>query len=228
MNTTTENLIKTRPDQEPLPRRMQHLPIDPDRGYVIPWFVDWLDGKPEFRSMDRRKYGLAMTQRLCWVCGTKLETRFAFVAGPMCGINRTSAEPPSHVECARWSACNCPFLSNPDMVRRQDEVINNASTRNAAPGHALIRNPGVAMVWITREYEVFDDGRGKPLIQMGRPHEVEFYCRGRAATRAEVEQSIENGIGALEMIARSEPGGMEELAKLRKRFQKMLYLTIAK
>jgi hypothetical protein len=218
----TETVTKTRPELEPLPRRMQHLPVDPERGYTIPWFVDWLNGKPEFRSMDAKKYIHAIRQRLCWVCGTKLETRFAFLAGPMCGINRTSAEPPSHIECARWSARNCPFLSNPDMVRRQDDLINNQSTRDSAPGFHIARNPGVAMVWITREYELFDDGAGRPLIQMGRPHEVEWYCRGRLATRAEVEQSIENGIGALEAVASTQEGGTEELRRRREQFKKLL------
>lgn len=218
----TDTLIKTRPDLEPLPRRMQHLPVDPERGYVVPWFVAWEDGKPEFRAMVKQKYMQAIKQKLCWVCGTKLETRFAFLAGPMCGINRTNAEPPSHVECARWSARNCPFLNNPNMVRREDETINNASLRDVAPGFAIVRNPGVAMVWITREYEFFPDSKGRALIMMGRPHEVEWYCRGRAATRAEVQESIDNGIGALEMMARTEPGGMEHLNKARSQFQKLL------
>lgn len=214
----TETILKT----EPLPRRMQHLPVDPDRGYVVPWFVDWLDGKPEFRAMDRHKWTQAIKHQLCWVCGTKLESRFAFVAGPMCGINRTSGEPPSHLECARWSARNCPFLSNPNMVRRQDALINNDSLREQAAGFAIIRNPGVAMVWITREYELFPDDKGGYLIQMGRPHEVEWYSCGRPATRAEVEQSIENGIGALEALARRQEGGMEELTRKRKQFAKLL------
>jgi hypothetical protein len=201
---------------------MQHLPIDPERGYVVPWFVDWLGGKPEFRAMDRRKWGRAIRERLCWVCGTKLESRFAFVAGPMCGINRTSSEPPSHLECARWSARNCPFLSNPNMVRRQDDLIDNAKLRDASAGIAVTRNPGVAMLWITREYELFPDGSGKHLIMMGRPHEVEWYCRGRLATKAEVEQSIADGIGALEALARLEEGSMEELNKRRMQFKKLL------
>jgi hypothetical protein len=218
----TQPLIKTRPELEPLPRLMQHLPVDPERGYVVPWFVDWLDGKPEFRAMDRNKYVKALRQRLCWVCGQPLATRFAFVAGPMCGINRTSSEPPSHLECARWSARNCPFLSNPDMARRQDERVNDTLTREAAPGFAITRNPGVAMVWITREYELFPDGQGQYLIQMGRPHEVEWYCRGRAATRAEVQESIDHGIGALEAMARTEAGGIEDLRKKQEQFKKLL------
>ena len=35
-------------DLPPLPRRFLGLPID-DRGYPVPWFVHWVDGKPDFR-----------------------------------------------------------------------------------------------------------------------------------------------------------------------------------
>jgi hypothetical protein len=199
-----------------------NLVVDKERGFVVPWFVDWINGKPEFRAMNRRKWVLAIKERLCWVCGTHLGTRFAFVAGPMCGINRTASEPPCHLECARWSARNCPFLNNPDMVRRQDERINNAGTVDRSAGFAITRNPGVAMIWVTREYELFPDGMGQYLIMMGKPHEVEWYAHGRAATRAEVEESIEGGIGALEAVARQESGGLEALARARKQFQKLL------
>jgi hypothetical protein len=57
---------------------------------------------------------------------------------------------------------------------------------------------------------------------MGRPSGVEWYCRGRAATREEVEDSIDNGIGALEALARTEEGGMAELNRHREKFQKLL------
>ena len=218
----TEPVVQERPVHEPVPRRMQHLPIDPDRRMVVPWFVEWLNGKPEFRASSRRKVDLAITKRLCWVCGEQLETRFAFVAGPMCGINRTASEPPAHIECARWSARNCPFLNNPNMVRRQDEILDNSKLRETSPGHAITRNPGVVLLWITREYEVFPDGSGSYLIQMGKPHDVEFYYRGRAATRAEIDESIEGGIGALEAMARQEEGAMEVLLKARRQFEKLL------
>jgi hypothetical protein len=200
---------------------MQHLVID-DKARPVPWFVDWIDGQPEFRAMDGRKYVRAIREKLCWVCGNPLKGTYVFVAGPMCGINRTSAEPPNHPECARWSARNCPFLSNPDMVRREDDVVNNTKFREAAPGFAITRNPGVTMLWFTREYEVIDDGKGKPLIQMGRPAGVEWYREGRLATREEVEESIDNGIGALETLARMQEGGMEALSRQRMRFEKLL------
>lgn len=203
---------------EAVPKRMSHLPID-ERGYVVPWFVDWLDGKPEFRAMDPVKFRRAIKEKLCWVCGGRLGVNLCFVAGPMCGINRTSSEPPSHLECGQWSARNCPFLSNPRQVRREDEVLGNVA-ENAA-GFALSRNPGVVMLWITRQYEVFKVENGY-LLQMGEPDAVEWLACGRAATREEVLASIDSGLPNLEALARQERGGIEALGESRRRFEKWL------
>lgn len=78
-------------DLESLPVRMRTLPID-ERGYPVPWFVAWVDGKPEFRAMDPNKFRRAIKEKLCWVCGNQLGVYMVFVAGCMCGINRTSTE----------------------------------------------------------------------------------------------------------------------------------------
>lgn len=203
-----------------VPSRLTSLPID-DRGYPVPWFVAWEDGKPEFRAMDPTKFIRAIRDKLCWVCGEKLGVRFTFVAGPMCGINRTSSEPPSHPDCALWSAINCPFLSNPNMVRREDERINNAALRDNAAGMAITRNPGVAMLWKTREYEVFRADNGY-LIQMGEPESVEWYAVKGIATRTQVMESIDSGLPNLERIARMETGGLLALQEARQRFEKWI------
>src|SRR5262245_49848081 len=111
-------------DLTTLPARMRKLPTDARFGGApIPWFVDYTDdGVPEFRAMDRAKYRQAITLRLCWVCGEALGKWLAFVTGPMCVVTRTTSEPPCHLECATWSAQNCPFLSKPNMVRRHEDV----------------------------------------------------------------------------------------------------------
>jgi hypothetical protein len=183
----------------PLPRRMQSLPVS-DRGYPIPWFVAEIDGKPEFRAMDGRKWALAVEKNLCWVCGQALGTRFAFVVGPMCGINRISAEPPSHSDCAEFSAMGCPFLSMPKMVRREGDDLDDIKI--PAAGMMLERNPGVALLWYTRSYVPFevpkrDEANPGYLIHMGDPFEVAFYAHGRKATREEILTSIETGLPAL-------------------------------
>lgn len=203
-----------------LPLRMKDLPRD-QRGYPVPWFVDWLDGVPEFRAMDRVKFARALRERLCWVCGQRLGVHVSFVAGPMCGVNRTSSEPPSHRECAQWSAINCPFLSNPKMVRREDDLMNNPKLREQAAGFAITRNPGVAMVWTTRSYEVVNVGNGS-LITMGEPESVEWFASGRKATREEVDGSIETGLPILEGVARQQAGGIEALRQAQRRLERWL------
>lgn len=206
-----------RPELENLPARMQHLSID-KRGYVVPWFVAWIDGEPEFRAMDPVKWKTAVQYRICWVCGGKLGNYMTFVAGPMCGINRTSAEPPAHLECAEWSARNCPFLNNPEQVRRHDDRIDLTKS----PGFALQRNPGVTMLWTTKTYSVFQDHQGKPLLTFGEPESVKWYAHGREATRAEVDESIATGLPALTALARSEKDGMKFLNEAIERFEKFL------
>ncbi len=192
-----------RPELEPLPARLKRLPVD-DRGYPVPWFVAWVDGKPEFRAADAEKWRRAVRDRLCWVCGVPLGVHLTFVLGPMCGITRTTAEPPAHLECARWSARNCPFLTRPEMVRRQDA---KDALHETSAGVPLDRNPGVTLLWSTGGYSVFFDPRRRPLLRVGPPEALEFYARGRLATAQEIEASVESGLPALLDVAQREGGG---------------------
>jgi len=209
-----------RPELEPLPERMKDLPVDA-RGYAVPWFVAWIDGPdgkvPEFRAMDGQKLTRAIRERLCWVCGQRLGSWLCFVIGPMCAINRISSEPPSHLECAQWSARNCPFLSKPQMIRRETgpgaEPARIESARANVAGVMIERNPGVALLWICRDYKLVPDGKGGRLFSVGDPDRVEWWALGRPATRAEVEHSVATGLPALIEVARTERGGLEELAR---------------
>lgn len=203
-----------RPDLPPLPRRIRQLPVV--RGYPVPWFVAWIDGVPDFRISDREKFRRAIRARRCWVCGERLGVHLVFVLGPMCGINRTTTEPPCHLDCADWSARACPFLARPHARRRE---VEDALTVHHPGGVPLLRNPGVALLWITREYALFDDGHGRPLIRVGPPMAVRWYAEGRDATREEVAASIESGYPALLEMAetqdRDQPGAgaVDELAR---------------
>jgi len=96
-------LRQPRKDLPEIPPRMRLLPIE-SRGYPVPWFVEWVDGKPDFRVMDRRKWGLAVRFGNCWLCGDPVGVRRTFVIGPMCGITRTTSEPANHHECASFAA----------------------------------------------------------------------------------------------------------------------------
>lgn len=174
----------------PMPRAVAALPRD-RHGYPIPWFVAELDdGSRDFRVADADKNQDAKRLRLCWVCGGHLGGYLAFVVGPMCTVNRISAEPPCHRDCAIFAARCCPFLAVPAMRRR---TTNTPDGLVEPPGHAIKRNPGVTAVWITRRYTV-DSG----LCRLGDPVEVLWYHQGRPATADEVRAAFATGLPLLE------------------------------
>lgn len=209
---TTQCPFKSYPMREELtepPRLMHGLPVD-KRGYPVPWFVEWINGEPEFRAMDMRKFRAAIRDRLCWTCGKPLFGEGVFVIGPMCAVNRISSEPPSHRECALYAAINCPFLSRPQARRRSDEQFNSAI--KVAAGMMVERNPGVTLLWYCKRYEVMTSparpgiANAGLLFQLGRAFKTEWYREGRPATRAEVIEALESGLPKLRQVARDYDG----------------------
>lgn len=219
-----------RPELEALPTRMRKLSVD-HRGYPVPWFVLWLpDGTPDHRAISREKWLQATKDGLCWVCGEPLGRFKTFVLGPMCGVNRTTSEPACHLDCAEWSARNCPFLSRPQMVRREMdfEQPNYKGLDSAPPGFALERNPGVTLLWTTFNFDVFrvDPSEGACaglLIHVGAPVALRAYREGRVATRAELDESEGGGIGSLlEMANKEGPDAVSALETAVARFHETL------
>lgn len=180
-----------------IPARIARLPRD-QRGYPVPWFVAWLGDPPvpDFRVVDERKPRLAVERQLCWICGDPLGVNLSFVVGPMCGVNRTSAEPPSHLECGIFAAVACPFLNNPRAQRRETAIPEGT---HEGAGLMIRRNPGVTLVWTTRkrEVQVLQFAKGM-LFKFGDPlGGVLFFAEGRRATRAEIDASVESGMPLL-------------------------------
>lgn len=206
-----------RPGLPALPDRIKTLPID-ERGYPVPWFVSWVDGKPEFRVVDGRKMLLAVRQRRCWVCGEPLGKFMTFVIGPMCAINRISGEPPSHRECAMFSAKACPFLTRPHMARREANLPEGSRMNpNGIP-----RNPGVALVWTTLRYTVMQEP-DQILFKVGEPTSIVCFAEGRVATKEEVFRSITSGLPILTKAAALDgDGALEELCVITKDALKLL------
>lgn len=194
----------------PLPERMRRLPLDA-RGYPVPWFVAWLDGVPDFRVVGPGKIVTAINKRVCWLCGERLGSYGAFVIGPMCAVNRTSSEPPSHRDCAIFAARACPFLTRPKAQRREA----NLPADKVPPAGAMIeRNPGVCLVWVTRRWQWYAATNGV-LCEVGDPTETLWYAEGRTATRAEIEESICTGLPIIRAEAEREgPASVAELDQM--------------
>lgn len=204
---------------QPIPQRIQSLPTQ--NGFPVPWFVAQINGVYDFRVIDTPKFKPAIKHRKCWICGQKLGSYLAFSIGPMCAINRTISEPPSHKECAEWSIKACPFLAQRQEVRREA----NLPTGIKEPGGvAIARQPGAICLWVTHSYNVVELPNGL-IFKIGDPVEVRWYREGRAATREEVLHSIDTGYPILLEMAQLE--GARAIADLKSKRSEAMKLLPA-
>lgn len=229
--TGLESLFGARPELPPMPERIARLPLD-HRGYPVPWFVAWVDGEgnpvspgegtADFRVIAPDRISDAVTFSQCWICGQRTGANVAYVIGPMCAVNRVSSEPPSHRDCAIFAAIACPFLTRPHAKRREAGLPEDALD---PAGFALKRNPGVALVWVTRGVKTFPVPGGY-LFDAGDPTETLWFAEGREAQHApEVEASIASGLPALQEMADAE--GPVATAKLQRMYERSLtYLSV--
>jgi hypothetical protein len=163
---------------------MVALPRD-ERGYPIPWFVAYVNGKPDFRLADISRVEQAVRGSLCWICGGGLARYRAFVIGPLGAINRVHSEPPSHHECAMYAVRVCPFLALP-KARRRDA---NLPAEKIDPDGFDPSHPAVVLEWVTDSARVFA-GSNSLLFELGEPHSVSWFKEGRPATRHEAQQAL--------------------------------------
>lgn len=181
-------------DLNDLPARMRALPLD-SVGRPIPAFAAFIDGKHDFRIIEPDHLVRCVRHGLCWVCGKPLGSRRGtFVVGPMCVVNRNSAEPPGHYDCSHWSATHCPFLVNPNKDRREGGLDKFTVVRPA--GEMLRRNPGVTVLYTSRDWHPHYHAGGL-LFDLGEPESLTWIAEGREATREEVIRAIDSGVPAL-------------------------------
>jgi hypothetical protein len=192
------------PGMPPLPPRFMKLPLD-HRGYPVPKFCHQRpDGTYDFRVVKQGWPEACRKRRLCWLCGEPLGKFMCFVIGPMCALNRNTAEPPCHRECAEFAVMACPFMRYPNRKRDREDL--------PADGHApggkdamILRNPGVTCLWITKSYRAYrSQMNGDVLIEIGDPIEVQWWAHGRSATRQEIMGSINSGLPILRAMAEKE------------------------
>jgi hypothetical protein len=138
----------------------------------------------------------------------------------MCAVNRISSEPPSHWTCATFAVRACPFLSQP-LAKRADVSDLKAQP---PPGLMIDRNPGVSLVWGTLSYRT-EKHDGGLLFRIGTPFRLEWYARGRTATRDEIIESIETGLPRLVEVAKH--GGAAEMTALKKAIERAVKLVPA-
>jgi hypothetical protein len=212
MTTMLEDLAAAIRDI-PMPDRIKSLPRD-RRGFPVPYFVEKIDGQWDFRVMRKDALMAGISKGSCWLCGQKLGRYRVFVLGPMCTVNRISAEPPSHADCATYAACACPFLTKPRMRYNTKDLPANGTNVEGF----VDRNPGATALWVTDQgYRYNPNIR---LFEFGDPVRVEWWSKGRRATPEEAREAFDSGVTVFEGLLpkESDPAAARvELDRLIKR-----------
>lgn len=210
-----------------LPTRMKKLPVD-HRGYPVPYFVVWLDeddnpvergtGKPDFRILAPNV--VRDNQRgLCWLCGQTMGSYKVVVVGPMCVVNRVTAEGCCHYDCARFAVEACPFIVRPHARRQETNMPEGYKEIEGMIKH----NPGVMALYVTKKGVVpFNTPNGDVLMRLGEPERVEWYAEGREATSEEAQAALDKGLPNLEREAEAQGGSAPK--SLRKQIDRALPL----
>lgn len=82
------------------------------KGMPIPYTVIMRKGGiPDFAVTDLRRWIQVVRQRLCGLCGDKLDKEIYFIGGPLCAENRLFGDPAMHKDCARYAFSVCPYLA---------------------------------------------------------------------------------------------------------------------
>lgn len=196
-----------------VPPRLDRRPRD-RHGRIVPWFVAYLDnGEPDHRLAGPDRFRDAVRLNLCILCGEGLGSYKAFCIGPMCTINRVTAEPPAHKDCAEYAPKACPFLLNPNM-RRRDKLPENTVPPD---GIMCPRNPGISVVWTTRRWT---KKPGYQLFDLGEPTEVTWWREGRPATYGEALDSLLSGLDVLKTEAANDADPERAQASLQQQYER--------
>lgn len=126
----------------PIPKELSHLKLD-ERGYPIPFFVSFRDGKPDFRLLDPKKQSQCIEHGVCSICGKKLtKGAYFFLGGPLTLKNTVSSDPPMHRVCAEFSLAACPHLYLQKAQRRDTGLetgqFNSALLSLDKPSHIFL------------------------------------------------------------------------------------------
>lgn len=89
-------------------------------GLPVPEIVEWVNGKPDFRLVDPKKWLFHYQHKLCAICGKKLSLSCYWVGGALSKNNHYFTDGPMHELCAKESIKLCPFLNGTRLDYRGD------------------------------------------------------------------------------------------------------------
>lgn len=157
-----------------MPARIARLPRTAN-GYPIPYFVAYINGKPDMKILDAHKQLTCIQYRRCGICGESIGGEVAFISGPIGIANCVVTDPGMHEECAEYAIRVCPFMARPNAKRAADFTYPEGSAKS--PG-ALEERPDRTGIAISRAYAGRNAGDGSVLIKFYPPSRVRWFVDG--------------------------------------------------
>ena len=155
-----------------IPKELSHLKVDP-RGYPIPFFVSYVDGKPEFRFLNTDRVLMIIDKKLCHICGKKLPKDYCyFIAGPLGLKNGISSDAGMHRVCAEFSLKACPHLFFQNADYRVNDELAKKYHRAAHPSLITTKPDILYLVKASKFKRVDEDNR---YFIKYTPHSNEAY-----------------------------------------------------
>ncbi|SEB60064.1 cell envelope biogenesis protein OmpA [Streptomyces melanosporofaciens] len=89
----------------------------------MPWITLEHNGQVVFGAIDHRKRYLALTRRMCQICGQRLADRIYLLVRPMDVDAGYIAEPAVHPECLGYAKQHCPMLNGQASHYRRSSLL---------------------------------------------------------------------------------------------------------
>jgi hypothetical protein len=145
-----------------VPPRLARRPRD-SRGLPVPFSA------PTFAALDGELQIRCGRERLCGLCGERLDYWIAFLSGPKGAASRASADPPMHEECAEAATWLCPHIAMPG-VKRSAKLAKDPDT--SVPLGWTEEKPTEWVMSITRGFRLEIDRSGAPVFRYDAPKRV--------------------------------------------------------
>lgn len=169
------------------------------RGLPIPFIVYRdMNGVPHFTVDDTELVNLALSKKLCGLCGKPLKVgQMWLIGGPLSAFAEDGmfASPPAHEDCARYAVQVCPYIAASNYSRLiEDKTLKADAVHDTAQVHndgIVPTRPLFFVLARTSGFKVTDlgDGSDKKYILPRRPwKDVEFWKNGRQIARPEADK----------------------------------------
>ncbi|MCB2109331.1 MAG: hypothetical protein KDE14_16600 [Rhodobacteraceae bacterium] len=188
-NKTANTYAKGLPER---PDHIMRLPVD-GRGYPVPYFASYFDGKPDFRVIDRDKVIATATGKCCTICGGPLNGEAYFAVGPKALILTCATDGPSHKDCIEYAIRTCPFILNPNARARRSGLPEHPAIRE----QAIPERPPIYGVVSVRGDVKIDNSHITILCSWDQA-DYRFSKDGKWIEPAEARPFIETAIGELQ------------------------------